>query len=98
MRAVIIVQGDTILPEIIAALDSPGRFPRLLDCGEQQGNQDRDDRDAHQQLHQCGFLSASATAHDDSFRKRFFSKRFANSLSRATDENGASSEYTVGEA
>ena len=38
------------LLEIIRALHTPRRFPRRLNCGEQQPDQNTDDRDNHQQL------------------------------------------------
>lgn len=43
-------QGDADLPEIIAALQPPGRFARGLDRRQQQPDQQADDRDYHQQF------------------------------------------------
>src|SRR5262245_4044505 len=48
----IIVQGDPHLPEIVLALRTPGRLPRLLNRREQQGHEDGDDGDHHQEFDQ----------------------------------------------
>jgi catechol 2,3-dioxygenase-like lactoylglutathione lyase family enzyme len=49
---VVVVQGQTHLLEVVAALGPAGRLPRLLHRRQQQGDQDRDDRDHHQQFDQ----------------------------------------------
>lgn len=49
---VVIVEGQAHLLQIVLALGAAGRFPRLLDCGQEQSDQDRDDRNDHQQLNQ----------------------------------------------
>ena len=46
-----IVQGQSDLPEIVAALASSRRLARRLHRRQQQRNQNADDRDDHQQLH-----------------------------------------------
>jgi hypothetical protein len=43
-------QGD--LPEIVLATDFPRHLAGRLDCGQQEGDQDRDDRDRHEHLRQ----------------------------------------------
>ena len=47
MRVVVVVHGQTNLLEMVLALGSASRFPCLLDSREQQGNEDRDNRDHH---------------------------------------------------
>jgi hypothetical protein len=49
---VVIVNGNAELLQIIPALRAAGGFARLLDGRQQQGNQDRDNRDHHQQLNE----------------------------------------------
>ncbi len=46
----IVMQRQTDLLEVIRALCSSRRFAGRLDCREQQGDQDADDRYHHQQL------------------------------------------------
>jgi hypothetical protein len=48
----IVVQRQAQLFHVVAALRAAGRFTRLLDRGQQQGDQDRNDRDHHQQLNE----------------------------------------------
>ena len=52
MRAVVIVHRQSNLLQIVQALGPPRRFPRRLNGGQQQGDQDADDGDHHQQLDQ----------------------------------------------
>jgi len=47
------VQRQTDLLEIIAALQPSRRLARRLHRWKQQRNQNADDRDHHEQLHQC---------------------------------------------
>jgi hypothetical protein len=48
----VIVNRDANLLEVVAALQTCGGLADLLDGGEQQADQDRDDRDDDQQLDQ----------------------------------------------
>src|SRR5262249_16218412 len=52
VRVVIVVQGQRDLLEVVGALRASGGLAHLLDSGEQQADEDRDDRDHHQQLDQ----------------------------------------------
>ncbi len=52
MDIMIVVQGQAHLLEIVLALGAAGRLARLLHSRQQQGNQDRDDRDHDEQLNQ----------------------------------------------
>ena len=45
-----VVAGQANLLEIVLALHSRGRFADLLNGGQQEADQDRDDRDHHQQF------------------------------------------------
>jgi hypothetical protein len=47
---VVIVQRQADLLEVVAALSAAGRLAGLLDGRQQQGDQDRDDRDDHEQF------------------------------------------------
>ena len=44
----IVVQRQADLLQIVGALGAAGGFPRGLDCGQQEGDQDRNDGDDHQ--------------------------------------------------
>jgi hypothetical protein len=44
------VSGQCDLPQIVDALSAAGCFTRTLHGGKQERDQDRDDRDGHQQL------------------------------------------------
>jgi hypothetical protein len=46
----VVVQGERDLAKIILALSATSGFPRLLHGGQQQRNQNRDNRDHHQQF------------------------------------------------
>ena len=46
--ALVIVQAQAHLLEIVGALDAAGRLAGGLDGRQEQGDQDRDDRDDHQ--------------------------------------------------
>jgi hypothetical protein len=46
------VQCQANLVQVVLALRAPRRLARLLDGRQQQGDQDRDDRDHHQQFNQ----------------------------------------------
>src|SRR5581483_6252773 len=50
--SVVVVGGQADLLEIVRAAHSGGGLADLLDGGQQQADQDRDDRDHHQQLDQ----------------------------------------------
>jgi hypothetical protein len=52
VHVVVVVQGQADLLEIVRAARPPGGFPRLLNGGQQQRDQDRDNRDHHQQFNQ----------------------------------------------
>ena len=47
---VVVVQGEAHLLQVVDALAPPGRLAGRLDGGQQQGDQDRDDRDHDQQV------------------------------------------------
>jgi hypothetical protein len=49
--------GQTNLPEIVSAVDSPARLPGRLDGGEQQGHKNSDNGDHHQEFHECKTVS-----------------------------------------
>ena len=55
----VIVQGQADLLEVVDALDPPRRLAGRLDGRQQQGDQDRDDRDHHQQFDQREGRSSS---------------------------------------
>jgi hypothetical protein len=61
------VQRESNLLQIVFALRTPGRFPRLLNRWQQQGDQHADDGNHHQKLDQ-GKPTRSAM-HDTPFRK-----------------------------
>ena len=46
----VVVDGQADLLEVVDALRPPGRLAGRLHGGQQQGDQDRDDRDHHQEL------------------------------------------------
>ncbi len=52
LDAVVVVQGEPDLFEVVGALGAGGRFPDLLDGREQQADEDRDDGDHNEQLDQ----------------------------------------------
>ena len=60
---VVVVDGQAELLEVVDALRPPGRLARRLDGGQQQGDQDRDDRDHHQQLDQREGSSRATSRH-----------------------------------
>jgi hypothetical protein len=49
---VVILQGDADLVQVVSALGAGGGLADFLHGGQQQANQDRNDRDHHQQLDQ----------------------------------------------
>src|SRR5262249_11017635 len=53
LGVVVGVDGDGQLVQVVLALDVGRGFADLLDGGEQQADQDRDDRDDDEQLDQC---------------------------------------------
>ncbi len=61
VNVVVIVQRDSDLLEIVTTLSPPCRFTRLLDCRQQERNQNCNDCDDHQQFNQCesAILAAS---------------------------------------
>jgi hypothetical protein len=50
---VAIVQCQGHLLQVVRRLDACSGLAHLLDSGDEQANQDRDDGDHHQQLDQC---------------------------------------------
>jgi len=52
VSVVVVQQCQAELLLVIDALQPPGRFPRRLDRGQQQGYQNADDGDHHQEFHQ----------------------------------------------
>jgi hypothetical protein len=50
MSALVVVNGDAILLQIIAAATAAGRFTGGLDGGQEQGHQDANDGDDDEQL------------------------------------------------
>ena len=50
--AVVVVEGEADLLEVVGALQARGRIADLLDGGQQQADQDGDDGDHHQQFDQ----------------------------------------------
>ncbi len=62
VHVMIIVQSQAQLLEVVLALGAAGRLARLLDGRQQEGNEDRNDRNHHEQLNQCksGPLSSNA--------------------------------------
>jgi hypothetical protein len=46
------VNSEPYLLQIVLALSSTSRFPRLLNSRQQEGNQNRDNRDDNQKLNQ----------------------------------------------
>ena len=52
VHVVIVGHCQSVLLEVVLALRAARRFPRLLHGGKQQGNQNRDDRNHHQQFDQ----------------------------------------------
>lgn len=57
----VILQSNTVLLEIVAALTSPRRFSRRLDGGQQQRDENANDRDYDEQFHKGKPDSSSAT-------------------------------------
>ena len=51
-RVVIVVHGEAELLEVVLALQACGGGPHLLDGGEEQADEDRNNRYHHQQLDQ----------------------------------------------
>ena len=49
---VVVVEAEADLLEVVQALRPGGRLADLLDGGQQEPDEDRDDRDHHQQLDQ----------------------------------------------
>jgi hypothetical protein len=62
----VIVQGETELLEVIAALHAAGSLPSALHRWQKQSNQDADNRYDHQQFHQG--KSRPAPHHDKPFQ------------------------------
>ena len=56
---VVQLEGQADLPQIVAAMRSPGRFPRALHRRHEQGNEDADDRHDYQQLDERKRLTAA---------------------------------------
>jgi hypothetical protein len=48
----VVVQRQSELMQVVLARCPPRRLPRLLHCGQEQRNQDRNDCDHDQQLNQ----------------------------------------------
>src|SRR5262249_49330528 len=60
--AVVVVQGEADLLEVVLALEAGRRLPHPLDGGQQQADQDRNNPGHHQQLHPPGTGTASLRA------------------------------------
>ncbi len=58
-HVVIVVAGETQLLEIVLALSSTSCLTSLLDGGEQEGDQDRNDSNYHKELDQRKRLSSA---------------------------------------
>jgi hypothetical protein len=69
---VIVVHGNAELLQVVAALRPAGRFAGGLDGGKQQGDEDRDNRDYHQQLNQ------RKTSPSRSHKQPFLAKEMTN--------------------
>jgi hypothetical protein len=67
---VIAVQGDPDLLQMVSGLRPAGGFAGLLDGGQQNGDQHRDDRDHHQQLNQRKPLPGTRHKHEEYSRKK----------------------------
>src|SRR5262249_60868950 len=52
VSVVVVVQGESELLEVVLALGPGGGLPHLLHRGQEQADEDRNDRDHHQQLDQ----------------------------------------------
>ncbi len=61
----VVVQRQAELFQVVFALSAAGGFPRLLHCGQEQGNQDRDNRDDHEQLNQRKALLRAQRNHSN---------------------------------
>jgi hypothetical protein len=59
VNAVIVVGRQAELFEVVAALDALRRGPDLLDRGDKQADEDRDDGNDHEQLDERETLPAS---------------------------------------
>ena len=64
MGAFVIVDGQAELLEVVLALGSPGGLAGLLNGGEQEGDQDRDDGDDDQELNEREGMTARGAGHD----------------------------------
>ena len=62
--ALVVVQGQADLLEVVDALDAAGGLARRLHGGQQQRDQDRDDRDDDQQLDQREGGATMSSLHD----------------------------------
>src|SRR5262249_46653655 len=52
VRVVVVVEGQADLLEIVGTLGPGRRLPHFLDGRQEQADEDRDDRDHHQQLNE----------------------------------------------
>src|SRR5258708_28492307 len=67
VRGVVIVQGQAVLLQFVAAFGAPRRFAGLLDGGEQQGDEDGNDGNDDEQLNQRECDTWKIAAHRDSY-------------------------------
>ncbi len=56
--------GDADLPQVVNAMDGINGSLSPHDCGQQQGSQNRDDRDDDQQLNECECLPCAPRFHN----------------------------------
>ena len=63
--AVIVVRGQDNLLEVVLALEAVGGLAHLLDGGQEQADEHRDDRDDDQQLDQREGRAALGTCHGE---------------------------------
>src|SRR5262249_13844872 len=72
---VVVVKRQADLLQVVAALGPGGRFADLLDGGEEQSDQDRDDRDHHQQLDERETSTSGRQARHYYLRVEFGARR-----------------------
>src|SRR5262249_35851707 len=66
LAGVVVVGGDAELVQVVLALRVGRGLADLLDCRQQQADQDGDDGNHHQQLDQREGRTAERTCHDTS--------------------------------
>ena len=70
VRGVMIMQAEAKLLEVVGALGACRGGTDLLHRREQQPDQDRDDRNHHEQFNQCETEMGSLVRHGDNYSKR----------------------------